>query len=186
MKENRIHLGLQYFADGAEGAPEAKPQEQNIENQQKSFDDILSEKEYQSEFDKRVSKALETARGKWEKETEDKISEAKKLEKMNAEQKAEYERKQADEKLAKRESDITRRELMAEAKETLVEKGLPKELAEVLSYDSADSCKKSLDAVEKAFNKAVETAVNSKLKQSPPKKGGANPGDTKRTGKTYF
>lgn len=31
-----------------------------------SFDDILKDKEYQSEFDKRVSKALETAKVKWE------------------------------------------------------------------------------------------------------------------------
>ena len=32
-----------------------------------TFDEILDDKEYQSEFDKRVAKALETAKAKWEK-----------------------------------------------------------------------------------------------------------------------
>lgn len=31
----------------------------------KSFDDVLKDKAYQSEFDKRISKALETAKSKW-------------------------------------------------------------------------------------------------------------------------
>lgn len=35
-----------------------------------SFDEILEDKRYQSEFDKRLSKALETAREKWQKDAE--------------------------------------------------------------------------------------------------------------------
>lgn len=35
-------------------------------NEAMTFDEILSDKVYQSEFDKRVSKALETAKAKWE------------------------------------------------------------------------------------------------------------------------
>lgn len=48
---------------------------------------------------------------------------------------------------------------MAEAKNTLAEKKLPAGLAEVLNYADADSCSKSIEAVEKAFQEAVKAAV---------------------------
>ena len=60
---------------------------------------------------------------------------------------------------------------MAEAKNTLAEKKLPVGLAEVLNYADADSCNKSMAAVEKAFQEAVQAAVEEKLKGgTPPKK----------------
>ena len=107
---------------------------QNSESE-KSFDDVLKDKKYQSEFDRRVAKALETARAKWEK-------------------------------------DITVRELKATALETLAEKELPKELAEILNYESAETCNASIEAVEKAFQNAVSKAVNEKLRGGNPPKGG--------------
>lgn len=151
------------------------------EKSKQSFDELLTDREYQSEFDKRVAKAIETARTKWndgfEKTLEEKISEAQKLAKMNAEQKAKYEQEQAEERLAKREAEITKRELKAAAKDTLLEKGLPIELSEVLVYTDADSCNASIDAVSKAFEQAVTKAVNDRLRQSPPKSGSTNQGD---------
>ncbi|CDC49350.1 putative uncharacterized protein [[Eubacterium] siraeum CAG:80] len=90
---------------------------------------------------------------------------------MNAEQKAEYQRKQTEEKLAKREAEVTRRELMAEAKVQLADKGLPVGLAAVLDYTGADECKTSIETVSKAFAEAVECAVNERMKGNPPKAG---------------
>lgn len=147
----------------------------------KSFDDVLKDKKYQSEFDKRIAKALETAKGKWETDYQAKIEEAKteaqKLAKMNADQKAEYEAQKRVAELEKRERDITTRELKAQAYETLAEKGLPKELVEILNYENADTCNKSIESVEKAFQSAVEKAVNEKLRGSGTPKGGQ--GDNK-------
>lgn len=142
----------------------------------KSFDDVLKDKKYQSEFDKRVAKALETAKGKWETDYQAKIEEAKteaqKLAKMNADQKAEYEAQKKLDELTKREKDITTRELRAAAYETLAEKYLPKELVDILNYSDAEQCNKSIEAVEKAFQSAVEKAVNDKLRGGNPPKGG--------------
>ena len=42
----------------------------NLNDTPLTFDEILEDKEYQSEFDKRVSKALETAKAKWEAKAE--------------------------------------------------------------------------------------------------------------------
>lgn len=57
---------------------------------------------------------------------------------------------------------ITRRELTAQAKVQLADKGIPTELAEILNLTDAESCKKSIEIVEKAFQTAVEKAVEEK------------------------
>lgn len=168
-------MNLQFFAEPApEPAPDPEPAPQPEpapEPQPQSFDDLLQNKDYQAEFDRRVQKALGTAKEKWTALMDDKLSEADKLAKMNKEEKAEYLRQKQEKELKEREAAITRRELMAEAKNTLAEKKLPVGLAEVLNYGDADSCSKSIEAVEKAFQEAVQAAVEEKLKGgTPPKK----------------
>ena len=140
-----------------------------------SFDDFLKDPKNQAEFDRRVEKALNTSRTKMQAEIEAKMQEARteaeKMAKMNAEQKAQYEREKQTKELDDREAAITKRELMATAKEQLAEKGLPISLASVLNYSSAEECTASMDAVGKAFQEAVEKAVNDRLAGGkPPKK----------------
>ena len=179
-------MNLQFFAEsgdgagadqgegsgsGSETAESGTDGAETGNKEPKSFDDLLQDKNYQAEFDRRVQKALGTAKEKWEALMDDKLSEADKLAKMNKEEKAEYLRQKQEKELKDREAAITRRELMAEAKNTLAEKKLPAGLAEVLNYADADSCSKSIEAVEKAFQEAVKAAVEEKLKGgTPPKK----------------
>lgn len=153
-------------AGGTEGAQGA---------QGTSFDDFLKDPKNQAEFDRRVEKAISTSRSKIEAEIEERINnartEAEKMAKMNADQKAQYEREKKEAEIAKREAEITRRELAATAKETLAEKGLPLALAAVLNYENAEKCTESIKAVEEAFQAAVQQAVNDKLAGGkPPKK----------------
>ena len=91
--------------------------------------------------------------------------------KMNADQKAQYAREKKEKELTDRETAITKRELKATAIEQLAEKNLPTSLAEVLNYASAEECKASIEAVGKAFQEAVEKAVETRLAGGkPPKK----------------
>ena len=167
---------------GAEGAGDAAGASESAESggeSKLSFDDFLkSDKTYQAEFDRRVAKAMETQKGKLDKEYASQLeaqkNEAAKLAKMNAEQKAEYERTQREESLAAREAEVTRRELAATARDTLREKGLPESLSEILVYTDAEACSASIDKVEKAFQTAVDEAVKEKIKGgNPPKSGSA-------------
>lgn len=172
-------MNLQLFAEPASDPaptpePEPKP-EPGSDPAQQSFDDVLKNKDYQAEFDRRVQKGIDTAlakaQEKWQALTDDKLSEAEKLAKMTKEEKAQYLAQKQEKALAAREADITKRELMAEAKNTLAEKKLPVGLAEVLNYTDAESCSKSIESVEKAFQEAVQAAVEEKLKGgTPPKK----------------
>lgn len=138
------------------------------ENQTHSFDDVLSQNNYKAEFDKRLKEAIQTAQTEWETQQQEKITEAEKLKKMNADEKAKYEQDKRTKELDKREKDITTRELKAQAYETLAEKNLPKELIDTLNFSDAESCNASIEAVEKAFQNAVKKAVEDRLRGSKP------------------
>lgn len=174
-------MNLQLFAkSGEEPVPTPEPTPEPAPDpmpdpdsapEPKSFDDILKNKDFQAEFDRRIQKALGTAKEKWDALMDDKLSEAEKLAKMTKEEKNQYQQQKREKELAEKEASITKRELMAEAKNTLTEKGLPVSLAELLNYADADSCSKSIMSLEKAFTQAVQAQVDKKLEGGkPPKK----------------
>lgn len=182
----KVPMNLQLFAEGGDGAGadggngggsgEGAGGEGGAGGDTPpSFDDFLKTGGNQAEFDRRVQKAVNTAvanaQEKWQVLTDDKLSEAEKLAKMTKEEKAQYMQQKKEKELSDREAAITRKELMAEAKNTLASDGLPQELAEVLDYSDADTCKKSMEKVKEVFQRAVENAVEEKLKGGkPPKK----------------
>lgn len=152
--------------------------------QPKSFDDVLNgNKEYQAEFDRRITQALEKQKGKMDKDYEARLqaqkTEAEKLAKMNAEQKAQYERERFDAELKEREASITRRELRAEVLNQLGEKNLPKKLADLVDYSNAEACEKSLQSVTESFQEAVKAGV------ADATKGGVPPKKAPETGGTF-
>ena len=182
----KVPMNLQLFAEGGDGAGadggngggsgEGAGGEGGAGGDTPpSFDDFLKTGGNQAEFNRRVQKAVNTAvtkaQEKWQALADDKLSEAEKLAKMTKEEKAQYMQQKREKELTDREAAITRKELMAEAKNTLASDGLPQELAEVLDYSDADTCKKSMEKVKEVFQRAVETAVEEKLKGGkPPKK----------------
>lgn len=182
----KVPMNLQLFAEGGDGAGadggngggsgEGAGGEGGAGGDTPpSFDEFLKTGGNQAEFDRRVQKAVNTAvtkaQEKWQALADDKLSEAEKLAKMTKEEKAQYMQQKREKELTDREAAITRKELMAEAKNTLASDGLPQELAEVLDYSDADTCKKSMEKVKEVFQRAVETAVEEKLKGGkPPKK----------------
>ena len=140
-----------------------------------SFDDFLKSGGNQAEFDRRINKAVNkavtAAKEKWDLLADEKASEAEKLAKMTEAEKAAYKISQKEKELADREKKIARSEMKAEALKTLTEQNLPAALADMLDYTDAEKCSASIKTVGKAFNDAVQTAVNEKLKGGkPPKK----------------
>ena len=172
-EKRRFPLVLQFFSDDVESdGGETGGMEENTDSQ--SFDDFIEKDGNKEEFEKRMKKAVETAvseaQKKWESLTDDKLSEAEKLARMTKEQKEQYLQQKKEKEISEREAAVTKKELMAEAKNTLSEKKLPTSLAEVLDYSDADACSKSIEVVEKAFQSAVEAAVEERLKGGKPLK----------------
>lgn len=78
--------------------------------------------------------------------------------------------------LDERERNILKRELKADTLEKLAESGMPAGLADLVNYDSAEECEKSLATVSAVFNQAVNEAVRGKARQSTPRDGGGYTG----------
>lgn len=147
-----------------------------------TFDEMLaSNPEYQKEFDRRTTKGINTAvtkeRDRLNKLHNDQLTEAQKLASMTEDEKRLYQDQKREKELATREAAITRRELEAEAKNQLADKGLPAGFAALLNYTDADSVKKSIEAIEKEWAPAIEDTVNNRLKGSKPPKDAGTEGD---------
>ena len=188
MKDYRNHYGIpmNIFMEADKGAGTGGNAEENVvdpgadgdqaggEKKPVSFDDLLVDKKIKSEFDRRVNAAIETAvsnaKEKWEQLADQRVDEAKKLENMTKAEKDAYQAKKREADLDAREAAITKKELEAQAKITLADKHIPQELSAILNYESADACKESISAVEKAFKDAVEVSVSERLKGGDPMK----------------
>lgn len=141
---------------------------QNQEGGQKSFDDILKDNNYQSEFQKRVAKAIKAEKINWEANSQNKIdealTEAEKLAKMTKEQKEKYEFDKQKEALEAREAEMNRRELKATGIDKAREDNLPVGLIEIMDLSDAESFNKSYETVKEIFKTELEAAINEKLR----------------------
>ena len=160
-------LNLQLFADEDDGGSDnqdtsGKEDGKNDESQEqtKTFT--------QDEVDNIIKGRLAKERKSWEKQLVDQQTEAEKLASMSEKEKKQYQEQKRAKDLETREAAITRRELTAQAKEQLADKGLPITLAEILNFTDAESCNKSIETVEKAFQSAVEKAVEDRIKGGKP------------------
>lgn len=130
-------------------------QEEQANNNEKTFT--------QEDLDKIISKRLDQAQRKWEKETQTRMEEIK-VSGMTPEEKEEYEKSKLDTKLTQREKELQERELKLDAIDILQNKGLPRELYEILNYSDEESVNKSIDLIEKVIKKIVEDKNTKTLK----------------------
>lgn len=143
--------------------PQTEPQQERMFTQAEMDAAIANRlSRYKRDEDKRIEEAKQIAR-----------SEAEKLAKMNAEQRAEHDRQEAEraakareEEITRREAELTRRELKATAMDELAKRKLPGGLLDILNYSDADACSASIATVEKAWRECVQQGVNERLAQS--------------------
>ena len=143
--------------------PQTEPQQERMFTQAEMDAAIANRlSRYKRDEDKRIEEAKQAAR-----------SEAEKLAKMNAEQRAEHDRQEAEraakareEEITRREAELTRRELKATAMDELTKRKLPGGLLDILNYSDADACSASIATVEKAWRECVQQGVNERLAQS--------------------
>ena len=163
-------LNIQMFADDDPGTDQTNIDDQGKEGEEGGEPNNQPKTFTQEELDKIVQGRIAKERKSWEKQLEDQKTEAQKLETMSDKEKKKYQEEKRIKELDDREAAITRRELTAQAKVQLADKGIPTELAEILNLTDAESCKKSIETVEKAFQTAVEKAVEEKIKGREPMK----------------
>lgn len=129
----------------------------------------------EKEAERRVAKVLSKKQAEWQeakdKELEEAKTEAAKLAKMSAEERAKAEADKRQGELEKREKAINLREYRYEAKHQLEESGLPDTFVDMVLSEDAETTKNNIGAIKAEFDKAIESAVNEKLKGTTPKTG---------------
>ena len=143
-----------------------------------TFDEILaSNKDYQREFDRRLTKSnnsfLETKKAEWEKEYNEKLererSEAEKLAKMNTEQQLNYQIDQLKQELADRESRLNASQLKDTTADILYEKGIPNSYLNMFDFtkETADTINSKVEMLSNIRSKDLEENLNMTLRQQP-------------------
>ena len=172
-------MGEESKATAGGQQPQGNPaQGDNREGEQKKN---YTEAEFQSEVDRRVNQALETARGKWKNEYDEKLkeqkTEAERLAKLSAEERTKEEFNKRVKEFEDKEAKYNAERLEFECTKLLAADGLPTDFAPMLTGADAQATKKHIAAFKSAYSKAVAAAVTQKLKGQTPR----TPGSEKQT-----
>lgn len=162
---------LQLFAEEEIGS------EQNEETGGEGVLDENGQQEEESEkkySDEDVDKLIKRKFAEWEKKKQKEEDEAKKLAKMNAQEKADYKNRQLEDRIAELEREKTLSSMKDEARKMLSEKNIniSDELLAFMVASDAEKTKTAVDSFTELFNAAVNEAIKSKARQSVPKEGG--------------
>lgn len=123
--------------------------------------------------DKDVDTIINKKFAKWKEEQDAKESEAKKLSKMNADEKAAHEKKQLEERIQQLEEEKTLTELTGTTRAMLAEADIvaTDDLLKVLVSKDAEETKTAVESFKTLFQAHVDAAVNDRLKSTTPKTG---------------
>lgn len=180
---------LQLFADeatdaAADAATEAtESAREKAEKQPAADEKAFTEKKKAAKYtDDDVDDILNRKFAKWQEKQQKAVDEATKLAKMDATQKAKYERDKLQEELNEYKRQAAVAAMMKTARKLLSENNIniSDELLSVMVTTDAEETKAAIDSFTTAFHEAVESEVKARLKGETPRKGaGSAPTMTK-------
>ncbi len=168
---------------GAESGAESATDTDNVQGQEtqntgENTPKTYTAEELQAETDRRVTEAVKTANAKSEeafkKQLETARADWEKESKMTAAEREKAAQEKAKAEFEKEKAAFERERLVSRVGTQLIKNGLPEEIAELITASGAteETIGEGIAALKTAFDKAVELAVNEKLKGTPPKTGG--------------
>lgn len=168
---NKYLFNLQMFADGGEGAPAVEPVTEPKGAEPKGGEG--SSKQEAKYTDADLDRIIGEKFAKWRKEQEKQISEAERLSKMTAEEKAAERMKGLEDRIAAYEKAEARSAMTKQARGMLQDKNINvnDELLANLIAEDAEGTKAAVESFVSLFNSAVEKAVKEKVKGETPKAG---------------
>ena len=181
-QRNIIRLPIQYFGEAEPteqdaSAPDGEPAAQTGEEPAVKPDPPSEKTFSRDEVNRMISAEKAKAREAAEAEFRAHQAEAEKLARMKEDERAAYEKQQAEERAAKAESALNAYRLKDEAVKIANEVKLPLSFLENIDFASATAEQVSarIDAMTADFNRAVEARLNAKLKQPAPETHAAAP-----------
>ena len=153
-----------------------------------AFDQLLaSNRDYQSEFDRKVTQALTKARQNWDREQAESMDEAKRLEKMTATERAQYQLSKDKATLEQERAAFARERLQVSVGAELQKRGLSADFAAYLTGNDAETSKANIDAFEALWKASLSDAVNGRMRSgAPPRDTNPAPDYSKMSDAEYY
>lgn len=180
-------MSLQFFSEPGDGGSGDEGQKGNLsagsqETPPKAKEENTTGKTFsRDEVAKMIAAETNKAKAAWEKELEAKKEEAKKLAKMNAEEKLQHELEQKEAEIAELKRNQTLSEMKSEASKMLSSASLPQddELLGLIVSEDAEATKKAVSIITKFASQIKKENA----RQSTPGEGGQFTADkeTKQT-----
>ena len=153
-----------------------------------TFDQLLaSNRDYQSEFDRKVTQALTKARQTWDREQAENMDEAKRLEKMTATERAQYQLSKDKATLEQERAAFALERLQVSVGAELQKRGLSADFAVYLTGSDAETSKANIDTFESLWKSSLSDAVNGRMRSNaPPRDTNPAPDYSKMSDAEYY
>lgn len=159
-----LDMNLQLFAEDTE-------QEEQVQEVKTYTEEELNAK-LQAEADRRVTKALQTAKEKWEQEQAVKIEQEKELAKLSEEEKAKKQLEMERQSLEKERLEFKKIKLELETTKILDERKLPTKFAKYLIAEDNEKTLANINEFQESWQQAIQSEIESRLKGKTPQKNG--------------
>ena len=147
------------------------------------FDEILKDPKYQAEFDKRIAKAIETAKGKWDEEAEAKRKELEEEAKLTAEEKIKKQMEKLTQENENYKANEARRAMKDASLEYIKSKGYSNAIADLVdlsSFKDENDMHTRLDNINTNLSNTISRELDNKLKENGYSDLTSNKGDGKK------
>lgn len=133
------------------------------------FDTILKDPKYQAEFDKRIAKAIETAKGKWDEEAEAARKEMEENAKLTAEEKIKKQMEKLTQENELYKANEAKRAMKDASLEYIKTKGYSNAIADLVdlsSFKDENDMHSRLDIINTNLSNTISRELDNKLKEN--------------------
>ena len=147
------------------------------------FDEILKDPKYQAEFDKRIAKAIETSKSKWDEEAEAKRKELEEEAKLTAEEKIKKQMEKLTQENEVYKANEAKRAMKDASLEYIKSKGYSnaiEDLVDLSSFKDENDMHTRLDNINTNLSNTISRELDNKLKENGYSDLTSNKGDGKK------
>lgn len=180
MIEKLLKFNLQRFAEEGDPQGPADPETPPEFNADSLTDEQVAtiKEKFGLKDDTDVDSIVKSKRSRWQKELEEEKNEAARLAKLSEEERQQALIQKEKDDFEQEKAAFRQEQLLVEKGKQLQEIGIPSAFAARIQGNTAEEAIKDVKSFKAEWDKAVEAAVNEKLKASvdTPLGGGATPG----------
>lgn len=171
LNDTTKRMNLQLFAEDT-GA-DVSNDTQNVETppdttEVKTYTEDELKAQIQAETDRKVTKALETAKAKWLEEEQAKLKQAEELAKLSEKERAAKELEIQRNEFEQEKSKFQRERLTLQTEKDLISKDMPAEFAPFVVADTAEQTLININTLQASWQAAIEKAIDDKVKGRTP------------------